>query len=84
MGSSSSKLAKSGNAKIAENVSELIGNTPLVKLNLDPAGRYVTETVAKIRFLPRGPSDGSTVCPVVVVCSVRAQYRAWRYIYCYS
>jgi hypothetical protein len=41
MGSTTSKIAKSSNAKIAENISELIGNTPLVKLGLDPEGRYV-------------------------------------------
>mmetsp|Transcript_14305 Transcript_14305/g.40825 ORF Transcript_14305/g.40825 Transcript_14305/m.40825 type:complete len:331 (-) Transcript_14305:2558-3550(-) len=39
MGSTTSKIAKSSNAKIAENISELIGNTPLVKLGLDPEGR---------------------------------------------
>lgn len=39
MGSTTSKIANSSNAKIAENISELIGNTPLVKLGLDPEGR---------------------------------------------
>jgi cysteine synthase A len=40
MGSASSKVAKgTSHAKVAENIADLIGNTPLLKLNLDPENR---------------------------------------------
>ena len=60
MGSTSSKIAKSSNVKIAENISELIGNTPLVKLGLDPEGRYVDSArkeiiAARNRQVPATP-----------------------------